>query len=174
MARGIGARRRMELYEDSGYFEWNASRELAARMLAEGTHTISEICATLDTNYQTISDWRKHPQFQERVREIAQEIVGDIQTYIVSARQETAKRSQEIVDELWHVAKNSKSGQARVAALNTLATIAGLLQRGGDGTQVNVQVNNQMNPANPETVEIIEAPYDVVVHSDEISRRDVE
>lgn len=50
-------------------FEWTAVAELACNLIVEGRLKITEIAEQARVSEQTIYKWRRHPDFQERVKE---------------------------------------------------------------------------------------------------------
>lgn len=50
-------------------------------MCAEVTHTYPELAGTVDVSHDTLQRWRKASKFQKRVKELPQEIAGDLQTH---------------------------------------------------------------------------------------------
>ena len=153
-------------------FVWNEQRERAARLLAEGCTSYGDVAVAVGVSDETLSRWRRFPEFQRRVQDLSIEFAGDLRTHTQSATVSVRVRSTEIVDHYWQVAQTSKSAQARVAALNSLAQIAGLLGRRDDSTHVNLglQVVNSAN-SQPEIVEVV--GFEKHVLEDKVGRRDV-
>jgi transposase-like protein len=154
---------------------WSEQKETAARLTAEGQTAIPEIAGMCGVHQNTIRNWRRHKEFQARVVELTRDFAGDVQTFVHKERVGVAKESKKIIAGLWDVAENSKSGQARVAALQTLASIGGLTNGRGGAGDTNVNVGLQINQTDGKTPQVIEVVgYEKNVIDDPVGKRDVE
>lgn len=95
-------------------WERTAQREIAVRLVTEGEATIEEIAGTCGVSYNTILNWTKRKESQERLRELSKEFPADVQTFTHKERVNVAK------DHHWTLGCCGKlevrSGPRRIAA----------------------------------------------------------
>lgn len=78
---------------NSDVWSWNVKRETAATGIAEGK-SYRTIAAEIDVAVNTVLRWTKHPEFQSRVDEIIEEVVGDARRIL---RRNAAAAAQQLV-----------------------------------------------------------------------------
>jgi len=88
-------------------FTWTIQREDAARLIAEGALTLSEIARRLGISRQTLYDWRENEQFKERIQYNLQQMNAVIEQANLKStidrykwRQELFEKLREIIDQI--------------------------------------------------------------------------
>jgi hypothetical protein len=97
---------KLHMMDPTKPFPWTAKSELGAMLIAESSKTNDKIAKEVGVSAFTIRNWKSHPDFRERVREIVaafQEAV--LQTGIllkeerISSLQDTWQRLRQVIEE---------------------------------------------------------------------------
>lgn len=67
-------------------FKWNGRRERAAVLLAEDELTDEEIAASVDITRRQLTTWKQHPEFAQRVQDLARRLGETARRYAVSRK----------------------------------------------------------------------------------------
>lgn len=105
-------------------FLWTHARAEAAVLVAEDAVTDEEIAATVGVSRRTLTTWKQHPAFRERVAEKVAELDAAVSRFVIAKRRERVR----IRDE--QLAKLLTVQEERAAAYQ------GQAPGGGTGTQV--------------------------------------
>lgn len=89
-----------------GPFEWDEQRERAARLLAEGELTETEIAKQLEVDRRTVYRWKQHPDFQARVAEIVQELGEPALRYAIGRRERRLRNLNDRLERMHQVIRD--------------------------------------------------------------------